>query len=104
MAITELARRGQFHQARITEHLFPSAPSYQEAVGRAAAHFASQGVSQADAQRQAVGWLGQLVQAQASLLSYIDVFWSFAIAAAVLVPVALLLLRSIAPPPGQVAH
>ena len=33
------------------------------------------------------------IQNQAALLSYIDVFWMFAIAAAVLVPVALLLLR-----------
>jgi DHA2 family multidrug resistance protein len=92
MAITMLAQGAQFHQARVTEHLVPSAVPYQESLRQASAHFAAQGASQADAQRQAIGWLGQLVQAQSSLLSYIDVFWSFTIAALVLVPLALLLV------------
>jgi DHA2 family multidrug resistance protein len=96
MAITVLAQRAQFHQARLTEHLMPSSPQYQEALQRAAAHFTAAGASQADAQRQAVGWVAQQVQAQSSLLSYIDVFWGFAVAVALLIPVALLLLRPVA--------
>jgi DHA2 family multidrug resistance protein len=96
MAITVLAQRAQFHQARLTEHLVPSSPQYQEALQRAAAHFTAAGASQADAQRQAVGWVAQQVQAQSSLLSYIDVFWGFAVAVALLIPVALLLLRPVA--------
>jgi DHA2 family multidrug resistance protein len=74
----------------------PSSPQYQEALQRAAAHFTAAGASQADAQRQAVGWVAQQVQAQSSLLSYIDVFWGFAVAVALLIPVALLLLRPVA--------
>src|SRR6266480_7339385 len=70
MAITVLAQRSQFHQARLTEHLVPSSPQYQQSLQQAASYFASQGASQADAQRQAVGWVSQLVQTQASLLSY----------------------------------
>jgi DHA2 family multidrug resistance protein len=80
MATTVLAQRAQ-----------PSSPQYQQA----ASHFAFQGASQADAQQQAIGWLGQLVQDQSSLLSYIDVFWAFAVIAALLVPLALLLLRAV---------
>jgi DHA2 family multidrug resistance protein len=95
MATTMLAQRAQFHQLRLVEHLVPSSPQYQESLRQAAEHFAAVGATQADAQRQALGWLGQLVQAQSALLSYIDVFWSFAVVAALLIPVALLLLGSV---------
>ena len=47
-----------------------------------ATRFAAEGALEAGAQRQAYGWLAQQVQAQASLLSYIDVFWGFAMVAA----------------------
>jgi MFS transporter, DHA2 family, multidrug resistance protein len=95
MAITVLAQRAQFHQVRLTEHLVPSSPQYQQSLEQAASYFASQGASQADAQRQAFAWLEQSVQTQASLLSYIDVFWGFAVVALLLIPLALFLLRSI---------
>jgi MFS transporter, DHA2 family, multidrug resistance protein len=91
MATTILAQRAQFHQVRLTEHLVPSSPQYQEVLQQAAVHFASQGASHVDAQHQAVGWLGQLVQNQSSLLSYIDVFWIFGVIAVLLVPLAFLL-------------
>ena len=39
--------------------------------------------------------LGRLVQAQSSLLSYIDVFWGLTIAAALLIPIALFLPRPV---------
>jgi MFS transporter, DHA2 family, multidrug resistance protein len=104
MATTILAQRAQFHQFRLVEHLVPSSPQYQETLQQMSAHFASNGANQADAQRQAVGWLGQLVQAQASLLSYIDVFWTFAILAAILIPVVLLLLRPVRQRPAQAVH
>lgn len=95
MAITIVARREQFHQLRLTEHLIPSSPQYQETLREAAAHFASAGATLPDAKRQALEWLGQLVQMQSALLSYIDAFWIFAVLSALLVPAALLLLRSV---------
>jgi DHA2 family multidrug resistance protein len=91
MATTMLAQRAQFHQARLTEHLVPASPQYQQLLQHAGAHFASQGATRVDAQHQAMGWLGQLVQNQSSLLSYIDVFWVFGAVAILLVPLALLL-------------
>jgi DHA2 family multidrug resistance protein len=94
MAITIVARREQFHQLRLTEHLLPSLPQYQESLRQATAHFVTQGATQPDAQRQAFEWLSQLVQMQSALLSYIDVFWTFAVLSALLIPAALLLLRS----------
>ena len=58
----------------------------------------SRTASHADAQREAMGWLGMLVQSQATLLSFIDVLWVLAIFVAVLIPVALLLLRPVSQP------
>jgi len=104
MAITILAQRAQFHQFRLVEHLAPSSQEYQESLRQAAAHFATNGASQADAQRQAVGWVGQLVQGQASLLSYIDVFSTFAVVSALMIPVVLLLLRSTGQRPVHAMH
>lgn len=95
VATMVLAQRARFHQERLAEHLAPSSPQYQQAMQQAASRFAFQGGSQADAQKQAIGWLSQLVQDQSSLLSYIDVFWAFAVIAALLVPFALLLLRAV---------
>lgn len=103
MAITVLAQREQFHQERLTEHLVPSSPLYQSILQQAAAHFAAGGATHADAQRQAIGWLEQLLQDQSSLLSYIDVFWLFTVAVALMVPLALLLLRRVEQPSGA-AH
>jgi DHA2 family multidrug resistance protein len=48
---------------------------------------------QPEAQKRAFALVEQVVQHQATLLSYIDVFAALALIAAVLVPVAFLLLR-----------
>jgi len=78
-----------------SHRLVPSSPQYQSSLQQAAAHFAAQGAAQPDARHQAIGWLGQLVQNQASIMSYIDVFWIFAVIAVLLIHVALLILRAI---------
>jgi hypothetical protein len=44
-------------------------------------------------QQQAVAWIGQQVQAQASLLAFIDVFWTLMLVSAAAVPLALLLRK-----------
>jgi DHA2 family multidrug resistance protein len=54
-------------------------------------HFAAQGAGLADAQHQAIGWIGQTAIDQATLLSYIDVFWIYAVLAVGMIPLALLL-------------
>ena len=103
-AAREIAQREQFHQFRLTEHLVPSSPQYQETLRQVAAHFVSHGASHADAQREALELLGMLFQTQATLLSFIDVFWVLAIFVAVLIPVALLLLRPVSQPGAPAIH
>jgi DHA2 family multidrug resistance protein len=70
-----LAHREQFHQSRLVDQAIPSSVAYQETLRQVTHYFVEQGNSLAQAQHQAFGWIGQQVQAQASLLAYVDVFW-----------------------------
>jgi MFS transporter, DHA2 family, multidrug resistance protein len=88
-----LAHREQFHQSRLIELANPSSVQYQEALKQVTDYFAANGVSIAYAQQQAFAWIGQQVQIQASLLAYIDVFWTLTLISAGTVPLALLLRR-----------
>jgi DHA2 family multidrug resistance protein len=93
LTTTMLALRSQFHQARLVEHVIPSLPSYQWASRQATEYFIAQGSSPVEAQRQAFGWIGQLVLNQSTLLAYIDVFSATAVFALLLIPIALLMRR-----------
>ena len=55
--------------------------------------FQRQGSNASDAAAQAIAWIGQTLQQQIDLLSYIDVFWSLAVIGAIMIPVALPLRR-----------
>ena len=88
---TLLARREQFHQARLVENFDPSSLAYMRTLKLAAANFARHGTSVADAQHQALAWMGQVLTDQATLLAYIDVFAALSGFALLLVPMALLL-------------
>jgi DHA2 family multidrug resistance protein len=93
MATTVLAQRAQFHQSRLVEHIVPTSPNYQQWSARITRHFVEQGYGLFQAKARALGWIGQTVLAQATLLSYIDVFWGAALFAALMVPVTLTLRR-----------
>jgi DHA2 family multidrug resistance protein len=94
LANTELMQRAQFHQSRLVETAVPSSLGYQNTLERLTEFFVGQGSSLVKAQGQAVGWIGQTILGQATLLSYIDVFWAFSIFALIMVPLALT-LRSV---------
>jgi DHA2 family multidrug resistance protein len=68
------------------------------------AYFADQGEPAVRAAQLAVAWIGQMVGRQAALLAYIDVFWLAAVFTAVMVPLALLLLRPVDPQAAPAAH
>jgi DHA2 family multidrug resistance protein len=93
LAANVLAHREQFHQSRLAEHVFPSSIQYQETLRQLTDYFAARGSSMAQAQQQAFAWIGQQVQMQASLLAYIDVFWTLMLVSAAAVPLALLLRK-----------
>ncbi|HET7847544.1 MAG TPA: DHA2 family efflux MFS transporter permease subunit [Pseudolabrys sp.] len=104
LANTELAQRAQFHQARLTEHIFAASPAYQDISRQAVQHFEAQGASAANAKQLAIAWIGQVVGQQSALLAYIDVFWLAAVFVAVMVPLVLLLLRPAHTPRHSAAH
>jgi MFS transporter, DHA2 family, multidrug resistance protein len=104
MATTVLAQRAQFHQDRITEHLVPSSLPYQNALHSFEGYFTGQGFSPPDAMQRAYGLIEQLVQQQAALMSYIDVFAVLALVAAAMAPVALILLRRVTPGAATAGH
>jgi DHA2 family multidrug resistance protein len=82
IATTELAWRTQFHHARLAEQV--------GSIGPRGESLTQGGLAAAQA----------IVQGQAQLLSYLDIFWLFGIAALCVIPIALFLKS---PPPGQ-AH
>lgn len=94
VAQTLLAQRQQFHQSRLIEHAAPSDLGYQQTVDQMTRFFQAQGASASDAASQAIAWVGRTLQQQVDFLAYIDVFWSLAIIAALLIPIAAT-LRSI---------
>ncbi len=95
LANTELLQRSQFHQARLVGNLVPSSPAYQSAVAQITRVFVHQGAPPAAAQAHAFGYIGQMIDRQASLMAYIDIFHSWAIFAAILVPTVLILIRRV---------
>ncbi|HLH91299.1 MAG TPA: DHA2 family efflux MFS transporter permease subunit [Xanthobacteraceae bacterium] len=93
VAGTVLAEHAQVHQAYLTANLVPSSPAFQAAVQHATATLIAQGVPAAGAARRAYALIEQTVNQQATLLAYDDVFLYYAWLAAILVPIAFILLR-----------
>src|SRR5271165_5219331 len=86
LASNVLAHREQFHHSRLVEQVIPSSAQYQDTLQQATQYFVAQGSSLARAQQQAFAWIGQQVQAQASFLAYMDVFWVLMVLALMAVP------------------
>jgi MFS transporter, DHA2 family, multidrug resistance protein len=88
-----LAHREQFHQSRLVEHTIPSSVQYQDTLQQATNYFVAHGSSLLQAQQQAIQWIGQQVQMQASFLAYMDVFWVLMLISLAAVPLALILRK-----------
>lgn len=104
LASNVLAHRQQFHQSRLVENVIPSSIQYQDTLHQVTNYFAAHGSSALQAQRQAFAWIGQQVQMQASLLSYIDVFWILMVISAAAVPLALILRKVKLGGPAPAGH
>jgi MFS transporter, DHA2 family, multidrug resistance protein len=106
LANVVLVQRTQFHQSRLVENTTPTSPAFQSTVQQLTHYFMSHGASASEANGQAMGFMGQLVQTQASILAYIDVFHVCAIAAAVMIPLVLVLVRrvNIHAPAATIGH
>jgi DHA2 family multidrug resistance protein len=96
MAQTVQERRDQFHTLRLGESLDPLNPAVTSFLEQARGVFLQQTGDPVAAQQLAWQALENLRQQQASALAYFDVFWLLAAAMLLLVPVVLLMKRSVA--------
>jgi DHA2 family multidrug resistance protein len=96
VAQTLQERRDQFHTLRLGENLDPFNPAVQSFLEQAQARFLQQTGDPATAQQLAWQALENLRQQQASALAYFDVFWLSAVVMLALVPLVLLMKRSVA--------
>jgi MFS transporter, DHA2 family, multidrug resistance protein len=88
-----LTHREQFHQSRLVEQVIPSSTTYQDTLQQITNYFATHGSSLGQAHDQAIQWIGQQVQAQASFLGYMDAFWVLMLISLSAVPLALALRK-----------
>jgi MFS transporter, DHA2 family, multidrug resistance protein len=93
LATTLLARRQQYHQNMLVEHVTPWSNAYDATIAAMRSVFAAAGANAADATQQAQAFVYQMVQRQATVLSFIDTFWLLAVLFAALMPFVVLMRR-----------
>ena len=99
---TLIARREQFHQQRLVEHLSPLDLSYRSALAGAKQMFVTRGADPAQAAAQAHGLIYNMVQQQAAMLSFNEVFWVLGVAFLAVIPL-MFLMKKTGPVKGAVA-
>jgi MFS transporter, DHA2 family, multidrug resistance protein len=87
---TVLARREQFHQSRLVEHLGSWNPFYNDSLSHIQSYLNGRAATGSSA-GTSIAIVGHAVQSQATILAYIDVFVALAAIAMVMVPLALTL-------------
>ena len=85
---TVLARREQFHQSRLVEHLGSWNPIYNDALNRIQSYLNGQAAT-GNSSGTTSAVIGHAVQSQATILAYIDVFVVLALISGLMVPLAL---------------
>src|ERR1700739_2948248 len=77
---TLIARRSQYHQSVLAE--YTASHPFNASITALAMRLTRAGLSLHAAQQQAMGRLYAMVQAQAAVLSYVEVYWLLAVASA----------------------
>ena len=95
LANVVLTQRTQFHQSRLAESTSPTSPVFQSTLKAVTNYFVQHGASPTSAHSRAMGLFSQLIETQATILAYIDVFHVCAIAAAVMIPLVLIMVRRV---------
>jgi DHA2 family multidrug resistance protein len=98
LVVAILARRTQFHQARLVEQATQLNPQFNAAVKTTSGIFGP-----GPAGNGALGLLMQQLQQQAATLAYIDCFWLFGVAFTILIPLVFVMKR-VAPGKSAAGH
>jgi MFS transporter, DHA2 family, multidrug resistance protein len=93
---TLIERREQLHTLRLGENLDPYNPAVQNFLATLRGYYQQQTGDPSGSQMMALQSLADLRQQQALALSYFDCFWLFAVVALLLLPLVLLMRRSVA--------
>jgi DHA2 family multidrug resistance protein len=91
LSSTFIAQRSQFHQARLVEHVSAFDAQTQGAMQQLGAMFGAHG---GDARQQALGTIYAMVQREAAMLSYVEIFYLMAGGVLLIVPLAFLLPKN----------
>jgi DHA2 family multidrug resistance protein len=81
---TLIARRSQFHQARLVQYARSGNPNFQNSANGLAQHLAHSGIGAHEAYPRAVARIYQGLQAQAASLAYIDTFMVLCVGSAIM--------------------
>ncbi|MGB7582559.1 MAG: DHA2 family efflux MFS transporter permease subunit [Sedimentisphaerales bacterium] len=94
LTTTLLARRMQFHQSRLVEHVTETTPAYQHYFANIQAMLVQQGTDIATAAIKAKTLIYGFVQQQAAMLAYLDVFWVLGGMFLLLIPLVFLMKKT----------
>jgi len=93
LVTTMLARRAQFHQARLAGNIHKGNPSLQAMITAMTQMLISRGSSAHQASHQAYAMVANMVDRQATMLAYIDNFWLLAVAVLIMIPFVFLMKK-----------
>src|SRR5882757_787795 len=89
---TLIARRSQYHQSVLAE--YTAAARFHAAIAGLATRLMQAGLSAHAAQQQALGRMYALLQAQAAVVSYVEIYWLISMAAGIMFVCSFLLKRN----------
>jgi DHA2 family multidrug resistance protein len=94
LVTTLIARRSQFHQARLTDHARAGNPNFQNSVNGLTQRLSHSGLSPHDAQIGAYARIYQSIQRQAGSQAYVDTFMVLCVGAAIMFFLAFVLKKN----------
>jgi DHA2 family multidrug resistance protein len=94
MVTTLIARRSQFHQQILVDHVRAGTSNFENTASGLARHLANSGLGTHEAQMQAYARIYQAVQAQAATLAYVDTFMVLAVGSAIMFFLAFILKKN----------
>lgn len=97
---TLMARQSQVHQQDLVANLYRTNPTLSERVDALTSYLHARGLSEHAASGEASSRVYGMLQQQAIVLSYVDIFWVLAIVCFVIVPLIFIARR---PKPGAAA-
>jgi MFS transporter, DHA2 family, multidrug resistance protein len=94
LVTTIIARRSQFHQARLVQNVRVDNFNFANSANGLARHLAASGVAKPDAQAHAYAMIFQSLLAQAATLAYVDTFMVLCVGAAIMFGLSFLLQKN----------